>query len=124
VDAGLANGETIEYGADLATDGVDEIIMKFLPRPVSKIHLPVDHSLAVHATDAGRAWCAVIGPGTPTSVEITGDESFSGADCSVQASANDLYLLLWNRRDPAGLDVAGDETLLDAWRTELRVRWR
>ena len=39
VDAGLANGETVAYEADLAADGLDELITRFLPRPVSGLHL-------------------------------------------------------------------------------------
>lgn len=124
VDAGLAHGETVSYGGDLAADGVDEIITKFLPREVSKLHLAKPASLSVHATDVGRNWLVVIGPGVPVGVEITGDDVETTADCVVSGPANDLYLLLWNRRDRVGLAVTGDTAPLDAWRDQLRVTWR
>jgi uncharacterized protein (TIGR03083 family) len=123
VDAGLANGETVAYECDLAADGIDEIITGFLPRPVSKLHLPVDRALQVEATDAGRSWRVVIGPGVPIGVETTGDDHLA-ADCVVRAHASDLYLLLWNRREWTGLDVHGDAAMLEAWRDQLRVRWQ
>jgi uncharacterized protein (TIGR03083 family) len=124
VDAGLANGERIAYDTDLAADGIDEIITKFLPRPSSNLHLPTERSLLVEATDARRGWRVVIGPGTPTGDEVRADDNAYESDCVVRGDASDLYLLLWNRRDWSGLDVGGDDSVLDAWRTQLRVRWR
>ena len=95
-----------------------------LHRAWTRFHLPVDRSLTVHATDVGRGWRAVIGPDPPVGIEVTGDDPPPGSDCTVRGPASDLYLPLWNRRDAAGLDVTGDDRLLDAWRTQLRVRWR
>ena len=123
VDAGLANGESVAYGADLAADGVDEIITGFLPRPASRIHLPSDRCLTVRATDANRLWRVVIGPGLPVGVEIASGQP-QPSDCTVSGPASDLYLLLWNRGDRSGLDVEGDVELLATWRTQLQVRWR
>ena len=124
VDAGFANGEVIGYDADLGADGLDELITGFLPRPVSDLHLAGPTSLAVQAEDVDRVWRVVIGPGVPVGVEITGEPSGAPADCIVRGRASDLYLLLWNRRDRSGLEVEGDDGVLDAWRTQLRVRWR
>jgi hypothetical protein len=45
------------------------------------------------------------------------------ADCSVRGRACQLYLMLWNRRPPTGLQVRGDPALLDLWRHSVRVRW-
>ncbi len=45
------------------------------------------------------------------------------ADCTVEGSASDLYLLLWNRRTVDGLAVTGDASLLDHWRQTVRIRW-
>ena len=38
-------------------------------------------------------------------------------------AASDLYLLLWNRRGTDGLDVTGDERVLDLWRDKAQVNW-
>ena len=32
-----------------------------------------------------------------------------------------LYLALWNRGD--GIEISGDDSLLDRWRQAMRVRW-
>ena len=124
VDAGLANGEIVEYDADLGADGVDELITGFLPRPVSDLHVSEPTSLTVHAEDADRVWRVVIGPDVPIGIEVTDGLPSSTADCIVRGQASDLYLMLWNRRDRSGLAVEGDARVLDAWRSQLQVRWR
>ena len=75
-------------------------------------------------TDVDRVWRVVIGPEVPVGVEVTGEPAAEPADCIVRGRASDLYLLLWNRRDRSGLEVEGDDAVLDAWRAQLRVRWR
>lgn len=124
VDAGLANGETVTFEPDLAADGIDELLVGFLPRPSSRIRQPVERSVLVQATDAARAWMVVVGPGPPTGHEVTPGSAVPPADCTVRGSATDLYLVLWNRRDRSGLDLAGDVAVLEAWRTQMHVGWR
>ena len=45
------------------------------------------------------------------------------AGCTVRGPASDLHLLLWNRRTAEGLEVDGDASLLELWRTTVQVRW-
>ena len=59
-----------------------------------------------------------IGPEGVTGLEDDGDPG-----CTVRGSASDLFLFLWNRRTPDGLDVTGDAALPDVWRESLRIRW-
>jgi len=48
----------------------------------------------------------------------------SAADCVITGAAADLYLLLWNRcAGQAGIDVAGDPSVLTLLREKLQVRW-
>jgi hypothetical protein len=45
----------------------------------------------------------------------------------VAGPAAEVYLLLWNRRDPGdlpGLHLAGDPEALRRWRHGVRVTWR
>ena len=72
----------------------------------------------LHAPDARRDWWLHAGP---SGLYIL-DEG-SASDCSVAATASDLYTLLWNRRGLDGLQVGGDESLLHQWRQAARVRW-
>ena len=46
-----------------------------------------------------------------------------GRASPVTGNASDLYALLWNRRDPHGLTVAGDVSVLGLWRSQAHVVW-
>jgi uncharacterized protein (TIGR03083 family) len=43
-----------------------------------------------------------------------------GGDCTVRAAASDLFALVMNRRDAAGLEAEGDVDVLAAWRESVR----
>jgi hypothetical protein len=45
------------------------------------------------------------------------------ADVTVDATASDLYLLLWNRLAPDAVGVEGDPGVLELWRDAVQVRW-
>jgi hypothetical protein len=72
----------------------------------------------VHATDGDGDWLVTIGA---ERIEVV--PGGGAADCSVAASASDLYTLLWNRRGTEGLAVDGDPAVLELWRESVRVRW-
>lgn len=117
-DAECASGAITPYPADFACDGVDELLLGFASRR-RKASVERSCSLVLRATDCSAAWSISLAPDGI----VAARESRDGADCSVSASASDLYLLLWNRRDRTGLDVSGDASVLDGWRRSVRVRW-
>jgi hypothetical protein len=39
----------------------------------------------------------------------------------VRGPASDLFLLLWNRRGSEGLDVVGDASTLELWRSLAKI---
>jgi uncharacterized protein (TIGR03083 family) len=114
------------YDPAFAADGLDELLLGFASRRRRRrpdVAPPdgVPATLRLHATDAGAEWLARIGP---EGVEVSRDGVDPGeADWSVGGPASDLYLLLWNRREPDGLQAAGDRGVLDLWRRTVQVRW-
>ena len=131
------------YDPAFAIDGLDEMLLGFAarrrrPRADDPPPNAEPVTLGLEATDTGSRWLASIGP---ERVEVSANSGDGGngpdgddgdgptngdpgdADCSVRASASDLYLLLWNRRDRDGLEVAGDPSVLDLWSKTIRVRW-
>lgn len=122
-DVESCSGAITPYAPEFAADGVDEILFGFAAR---KNTFPAtDPPPAVHlrATDVRQEWLARLGP---ERVEVTfGDRlpSTPNADCTVDATASDLYLLLWNRISPDALEVTGDPEFLAVWRDAIRVRW-
>lgn len=135
VDAELAKGGKLtEFDPDFAADGVDELISGFLRRNARRgaaSRNPPSRRICVLASDAGTAW--EVGLSSDGQEVVTAgprDETGAGqpghdADCIVTGPAAGLYLLLWNRADPAAAGVAagGDVALLRLWRQQVRVTW-
>jgi uncharacterized protein (TIGR03083 family) len=118
--AGLACEPAFEPA--FAADGVDELIMGFLARNIRRGGWPgLDGSLAIHAADGvdgGADWLVRGGSEAPGVSRGTGP-----ADCDVTGAAGDLYLTLWNRRPPEGLQVDGDPGILAAFSRALQITW-
>jgi uncharacterized protein (TIGR03083 family) len=120
-DVESAGGLVTPFPAEQAVDGIEEILTGFAARPRPRWRGP-ERSLGLLASDPGTpGWLVRIGS-DGARVE-RGDEDATTAECVVRGGASDLDLLLWNRIDPAGLDVRGDPGVLDAWRGTVRVRW-
>ena len=109
-DAENAVGNPDPLDADLAHDGVDEIL------DVSWRHLPSgpvgdypSSTLHLHRTDGDGEWLLSSAGGQL----VVGHEHAKG-DAAARGTASDLNLLVWGRRQPT-LEVVGDEAVLDAW---------
>ncbi len=131
--------------AALAADGIDELLMGFARRGAR--HGPLSdppRSLLIDAGDspgpqrraggsggssprastAAHRWAMRMGP-ERAEVQRGWDAVPAGPDdCTVSGPAPELYLMLWNRRGPAGLEVTGDPGVLDLWRGGVQVTWR
>ena len=107
--------------AALATDGLDELLMGFARRGAR--HGPRSDPPRALFIDAGTArWVVRMGP-ERAEVDRGWDGPAGPGDCTVTGPAPELYLLLWNRRDAAGLDVTGDPGALAQFRRDVRVTW-
>lgn len=100
-----------------AADGVDELLLGFGRRRRRRLTRAAPASILLRAADAERRWQVATGP---DGLVVGEGEAPS---CAVTASASDLYLLLWNRRDLSGLAVEGEPALLRWWSQEMRVTW-
>jgi uncharacterized protein (TIGR03083 family) len=120
VDTELAAGTgPSRLEAAFSADGVDEMLLGFLARPGSKRYTRVSPgAVSLEATDAGATWSInVSGTGIDTK------RGQGASDLYVRGPAEDLYLLVWNRRTPAGLELDGRAELLDDWEKLFRVTW-
>jgi uncharacterized protein (TIGR03083 family) len=117
-DAESAGGPISAYDPAVAVDGLDELLLAFLPRPRTQLRADPPRTLHVHATDVSGEWLVRI---NPDSVQVATEHA--EADCTLRGPASDLYLLLWNRRSPEGLELDGDAALLALWRERVQVRW-
>ena len=116
VDAESPSGSCTPIAVDLAVDGIDELLFCFAARPSRRT--VAERAMALHATDAERSWYVRL---APTGVVPTYEPM--PVDATMRGPASDLYRVVWNRLDPAALDVHGDRAVFDEWHDHVRVRW-
>jgi uncharacterized protein (TIGR03083 family) len=140
VDAELATGADVTpVSAAFAADGVDELIMGFFGRDQRKLsdtqRAGRRQTVQVRATDTGAEWlisltedgtlAAGVERGGTSNSENGRTGSHDSPHVELTGPAAGLYLLLWNRADPAtaGVEVSGDPRVLDSWRGGMHVTW-
>lgn len=129
VDAEQAHGHGSELDADLALDGIDELLTSFTGgAPSWSTVTPTDRLIRLAPTDAERRWdvrLAALSGTSPVSgvtyvaTPLTLLEPFSesnGVTATVSTSAGGLDLWLWGRLSSEALDVSGDRSAVDELR--------
>jgi uncharacterized protein (TIGR03083 family) len=108
VDAESAHGDPAPVPADLAADGVDEVLDVFLA-PFCRREAVGGHgeTLHLHATDAEGEWQLRLLPG---GVEV--EHGHGKGDAAARGTASDLLLFLWGRLPAARLETFGDPAVL------------
>jgi uncharacterized protein (TIGR03083 family) len=112
--------------AELAADGIDELLLGFARRGARRGPLS-DPARALFVLADGYQWVARMGPERAELERGWPGQAAGPGDCTVAGPAADVYLVLWNRRDPGdlpGLRLTGDPGVLDHWRRGVRVTWR
>ena len=124
VDAESAAGAFTPFEPASAEDGVDEMLTGFAPRKHTPLHADGAHTLGIELTDSPRRWRMTISEEPPRTDRLAaGDDSLAGADCTVSGTAADMYRALWNRVDGNVLAVRGDRSVLDLFRSSVKIRW-
>lgn len=120
VDAERALGRGCHIPAELAADGLDELLLGFFARPTKRLRADPPVVLGIELTDHAGAWTVRIGPDA-----VLTNAGCQGADCLLRGPASGTYQLMWNRLTPAEalVDVEGDPDVLELWRTKATVRW-
>jgi uncharacterized protein (TIGR03083 family) len=113
-DGGPVQGWTVVMGSDDA--GVSRV-------PAPSALAGAGAAVAGAGPAVAGAGPAVAGAGPAVTAVTAGAAAAGEAYCEVRGPAPAVYLLLWNRGSPAGLDVRGDAGVLARWREKMRVRW-
>ncbi|WP_329542757.1 maleylpyruvate isomerase family mycothiol-dependent enzyme [Streptomyces sp. NBC_01220] len=123
VDAESARGGSLSpVASDHAVDGVDELLRGFHARPKSRVRTDAPRALRVRATDTGAVWTVRLSTEPPATVREEGELSvLPPVDCELSATAQELYLTLWNRLPLTALTVTGDPDLARLWRDSSSV---
>jgi uncharacterized protein (TIGR03083 family) len=115
MDAELAAGQAISpVAADVAEDGIDEMLAGFLPRRSSRLRSQRQRSFQVAPTDSTLRWWVGISGEQPVTVREE-----RAADVVFSALVGELYPALWNRAD-----LDGDADLVALWQDGVTVQWR
>ena len=116
-DAESASGDAAPIDAELAVDGVDEMLLGFAPMMDIPAKLgDAGRTIHLHATDADGEWFLTLGPGA-----LTVTKEHAKGDVAARGTASDLLLFLWGRIPPARLEVFGDADLLADWQRVVQV---
>jgi uncharacterized protein (TIGR03083 family) len=113
-DAQRAHDVAQPIAADLAHDGLDELVDVILPRVISRDQpaLP-EATYAFLAADDG-AWIVRLGAQGATRVDAA-----TSADVTARGTASALLLAAYGRVPWTSLEVEGDVSLLDEWSKHL-----
>lgn len=103
-------------GAELATDGIDEMLGGFVTRPVSRLRCDEDAVLVVAPDDVPDWWLVRIGPRPAVTERGTGPvPQLPPADWELTGTAVELYLALWNRSVRPDLGPGWSERAAVTW---------
>lgn len=105
--------------ADLAVDGIDELVTGFLTRGKARLRSDPPLRIAVCPSDSDAAWLLDVGTGPVVTARHT-THDVPAADVALRGSAAQLYLGLWNRGDEI---TGGDAAVLALWRELARITW-
>lgn len=116
VDAESARGGRLSpVTAEHATDGIDELLRGFHSRPRSRVRTDTPRSLRVRATDTDAAWTVRLSPEPPQTARDDASSEVVAVDCELSATAEELYLTLWNRLPLTAITVTGDPEPARIW---------
>lgn len=114
-DVADAVGDTLRIPADVAADGVDEILAVHLPAGVrAGRRFPVAGHGEVHSTDTGDRWLVETSNNTVRTTMVTSGEP---VETRIDATAVQLYLDLWGR---VPLEI---EATQRRWADQLAANW-
>jgi uncharacterized protein (TIGR03083 family) len=110
-DLADATGTALTLDADVAVDGIDELLEVYLdPRLIDTEGFAAGgESLHVHTTDVDGEWMVRVASG---SISVTREHA--KGDLAVRGPAADVLLALWGRRalDDGAVEVFGDAGVL------------
>lgn len=112
--------------AELALDGIDELLTGFITRSKSRLRSQEPMTILVDPTDSDRAWLVTVSSDPAVTERVASTRASSldparpaePADIVLCAPAVALYLTLWNRSDEVA--PQGD---WDLWREGSPIRW-
>ena len=101
----------------VAADGIDELIMGFLPRARTRLHSAHPFTIVIAPTDCLNTWSVLLSSNQPECRR----RADPCAEVVLAGPASAVYLGLWNRGDE--IAQTGPVDALELWREQMRVTW-
>lgn len=114
IDAELAAGTATPIDADLATDGVDEILLIMLAGDWSEAPDEAATGQRVAIATGGRTWLVGL---EREAVKVAADEG--ARDATIEGDPSDVVLWLWGRAPDDRVGSSGDAAALRVLRSRL-----
>lgn len=115
-DAENATGSTTPFDPEIAADCIDEWLTVFIPDAGKEAEFEGPGGLVIlNPTDADATWTLALADGSTPEISAGADD---GADLTVEATAQQIALMLWGRYRTDVLTLTGDDDLgraLLAW---------
>jgi len=109
-DARFAVGEKPVYDADLAVDGIGEMLDLWMPRLSAQGHPPtLTATLRLRRIDGPNSWLLIPDPTGPP--QTMGPTHAEPATAEISGTASELLFRLWNR--PADVLIGGDRDVAE-----------
>ncbi|MFD6276205.1 maleylpyruvate isomerase family mycothiol-dependent enzyme [Streptomyces sp. NPDC060209] len=123
VDAESARGGPLtSVTTPHAVDGIDELLAGFHARAKSRVRTESPRTLRVRAVDTDAVWTVRLSVEPPLTVSGA-DALDTPADCTLSGTAEELFLVLWNRLPLSSLDLSGDSAVAGLWEENSAVVW-
>lgn len=87
---------------EVALDGVDELLLGFVPRSKSRLRSETPVTIAVRLTDADHSFTVEVTSEPPVTTRVDGPAE---GELSIEGTAAQLYLALWHRTDELTSDI-------------------
>jgi len=103
----LPRAEETWIGVDTALDGIDELVMGFVPRSSSRLRVEPDADpvrIVVRTPEAAHSWSVVVTDEAPVVARHEAGSAPADVDVVIEAPAVALYLALWHRTDEVTSD--------------------
>jgi uncharacterized protein (TIGR03083 family) len=114
-DAQSAHDMAQPIAAELAHDGLDELVDVILPAVVSRDAPALPEATYAFIASEEEQWCVSLG-----SDGITRADGAATPDVTVRGTASSLMLAAVNRVEWPSLEIEGEAGLLDAWAKAMR----
>lgn len=114
-DAQRAHGVAQPVDADLARDGLDELVDVILPRVVERDQPTLPEAVYVFNASEEHTWTLQVGADG-----VTRRDTAKSPDVVVRATTSALLLAAYSRVSWASLDVEGDAQRLEDWSKAFR----